>query len=172
MIPIIEYGEYTYGIPRINGEGTLKVGKFCSIAEDVKFVLWGHHTNFFTTYPLGHTSQTLDCPRFESHPIRGEITIGNDVWIGDGATIMYGVKIGNGSIISARSYITKDVKPYSVVGGNPAQFLYTRFNQEIVKLLQDLKWWDLPYEIIRENSSVLMSNDYSKLLEFYNKIKN
>lgn len=174
MQPIIKYGEHTYGIPRINGEGTLNVGKFCSIAEDVKIVLWGHHTNRFTTYPFGHTSSTLDCqkycPKFE-HPIRGEVIIGNDVWIGDGARICYGVKIGDGAIIASGAHVTKNVKPYTVVGGNPAEFLYSRFDKKIVDLLLKLKWWDLPYETIIENSHILTSNNYDELLEFYNKTR-
>jgi len=167
---IIEYGDYTYGIPKVIGEGELRIGKYCSIAEDVKFILWGHHTEFFSTYPLGHTSQTLDCQKFD-HPIKGKTTVGNDVWIGVGAIIPYGITIGDGAIISAGSYVTKNVKPYTVVGGNPAEFLYTRFDKKIVDLLMNLKWWDLPYEIVKENSPILMSNDYDKLMNFYNKMK-
>lgn len=167
---IVEYGPYTYGILKINGEGILKIGKFCSIAENNTAILWGHHTNRFTTFPFGHTSDTSDCPLFDEHPIRGEIIIGNDVWIGANSTIKYGVKIGDGAIIAACSYVQKNVKPYTVVGGNPANFLYTRFDEKTISLLLKLKWWDLPYETIKENSTIITSNNYDDLLKFYEKI--
>jgi len=167
-----KYGDYTYGVPKIIGDGTLEIGKFCSIAENVSFILSGHHTNRFTTYPFGHSSHTIDCPKFEEHPIKGNIIVGNDVWIGYGAIISYGVKIGDGSIIAAGSLVTKNVKPYSVVGGNPSEFLYTRFNKKIIDILLELKWWDLPYDIIKKNSHILTSNNYDEILKFYNTTKN
>ena len=173
MQPIIEYGEHTYGIAKINGEGTLKVGKFCSIADNVTMILWGHHTDRFSTYPFGHTSSTLDCqsycPDF-NHPLRGSITVGNDVWIGANVTIKYGVTIGDGSVIAAGSYVQRNVKPYTIVGGNPAEFICTRFDKKIVDLLLKLKWWNLPYETIRENSHILTSNNYDELLDFYERV--
>jgi len=165
-----EYGDYSYGVPRTNGEGILKIGKFCSIAEDVKFILWGHKTNLFSTYPFGHTAETKDMFPVNDHLVRGKITVGNDVWIGDGATIAYGVTIGDGAIISAKSYVTKNVKPYTVVGGNPAEFLFTRFSKDVVDILLKLKWWDLPHEVIKNNIHVMTSNNKDELLNFYNKL--
>jgi len=67
-----EYGDYSYGVPRTNGEGILKIGKFCSIAEDVKFILWGHKTNLFSTYPFGHTAETKDMFPVNDHLVRGK----------------------------------------------------------------------------------------------------
>jgi len=167
-----EYGAYTYGVPKVVGIGALKIGKFCSIAEDVKFILDKHHTDRFSTYPFGHSSHTKGWKKFEEHPISGDIIVGNDVWIGYGATILSGVIIGDGAVISANSLVYKNVKSYSVVGGNPLQFLYKRFNEKTINLLEDLKWWDLPYNIIDDNSHILTSNNFNDLLEFYKKIKN
>ncbi len=162
-----EYGDYTYGVPKTNGEGELKIGKFCSIAEDVKFILWGHKINLFSTYPFGHTEQTKDMSPSNDHLVKGKIVVGNDVWIGDGATITYGVTIGDGAVISAKSYVTKNVKPYTVVGGNPAEFLFTRFSKDVVDILLKLKWWDLPHDVIKNNINIMTSNNVEELKAFY-----
>ncbi len=81
----------------------------------------------------------------------GEIIIGNDVWIGDGAVIMNGITIGNGAIIAARAVVTKDVKAYSIVGGIPAKIIKMRFDENIINKLQEIRWWDWDEEKLEKN---------------------
>ena len=98
-------------------------------------------------------------------PIKGDTVIQNDVWIGYNSLIMPGIKIGNGSIIASNSVVVKDVEPYSIVGGNPAKLIRKRFDNEIIDLLESIKWWDWPIEKITTNLEILTSNDVSKLRE-------
>ena len=101
----------------------------------------------------------------EELPIKGDTVIQNDVWIGYNSLIMPGIKIGNGSIIASNSVVIKDVEPYSIVGGNPAKLIRKRFDNEIIDLLESIKWWDWPIEKITTNLEILTSNDVSKLRE-------
>ena len=87
----------------------------------------------------------------KSYPTKGDTTVGNDVWIGYGATIMPGVTIGDGAIIAAKSVVVKDVEPYTIVGGNPAMEIKKRFSESKIKELLELQWWDWPIEKITEN---------------------
>lgn len=166
-------GAYTYGVENISirqwGEGaSLKIGKFCSIAADVTVFLGGNHrTDWITTFPFGHVFQSeLGAFGFEGHPsTRGDVEIGNDVWIGEGVTIMSGVKIGDGAVLAANSTVVRHVMPYRIVGGNPAQVIKTRFADETVEALLNLKWWDLRPEKIREIAPLLCSAPTRNLLE-------
>ena len=152
-------GEHTYGENHISyyqwGEGSnVKFGKFCSIAENVKIFLGGtHRTDWVTTYPI-HSK--LGCGN-NNNSTNGDVIVGNDVYICHGVTIMSGVTIGDGAIIAANSHVVKNVEPYSIVGGNPAQFIKYRFDKEVINLLLELKWWDLPLDIIKNNSEFLCS---------------
>ena len=101
----------------------------------------------------------------EELPIKGDTVIQNDVWIGYNSLIMPGIKIGNGSIIASNSVVVKDVEPYSIVGGNPAKLIRKRFDNEIIDLLESIKWWDWPIEKVTTNLEILTSNDVSKLRE-------
>jgi serine acetyltransferase len=104
------------------------------------------------------------------HPAtRGDVIIGNDVWIGDNVTIMSGSHIGDGAVISANTAVSCKIKPYSVVGGNPAQFLFYRFNKEIREKLLELKWWNFTDEQINEISPILCSNDFNLLFKICEK---
>ena len=96
-------------------------------------------------------------------PFKGDIVIGNDVWIGRESIIMPGGKIGDGAIIAAYSVVTKDVEPYSVVGGNPARFIKKRFNDELIELLLEFKWWDLPPEKLVAVLPLLYDFDLEKV---------
>jgi len=170
----LDIGEYTYGIPRvIKPTGMkLKIGKFCSIAGEVTILLGGNHSiDWVSTYPFSSFPQ--DWPGVHPpHYVRGEdpdldrqfeVTIGNDVWIGWGAHIMPGVTIGDGAVIGARSVVTKDVEPYSIVAGNPARLKRKRFDEETIRKLLEIKWWDWPVEKIRENLGIMRSTHISKL---------
>ena len=99
----------------------------------------------------------------KSYPIKGDIVIGNDVWIGHNATIMAGVKIGDGAIIATNSTVVKDVEPYAIVGGNPASEIKKRFQKSIIEKLLELKWWDWDIEKITQNIQNLTDNKIENL---------
>ncbi|MFK7049973.1 Virginiamycin A acetyltransferase [Flavobacterium columnare] len=144
----------------------LIIGKFCMIASGVKFIMNGanHLTEAISAYPFaifGHDWQ--HAMEGKSYPTKGDTIIGNDVWIGHNATIMAGVKIGDGAIIATNATVTKDVPPYSIVGGNPSQLIRKRFSEEKIQELLHLAWWDWDIEKITANVQLLTSNNIEKL---------
>lgn len=145
----------------------LIIGKFCSIASGAKFLFNGgnHKSNSFVNYPFSifNTLWEHDLPVNSSWDYKGDIEIGHDVWIGYEAIIMAGVRIGNGARIATRAIVTKDVQPYQVVGGTPAKLIKERFDPEVRNLLEELQWWDLPEEKIKNSLSVLMNGDTEDL---------
>lgn len=145
----------------------LIIGKFCAIARDVKFIMNGanHKMDAFTTYPFSIFSNGWEkvMPSMDELPYKGDTVIQNDVWIGYDATIMPGIQIGNGSIIASKSVVVRDVEPYSIVGGNPAKLIRRRFRDEVIDLLQELRWWDWPIEKITDHLPILTSNDLTQL---------
>lgn len=166
-------GKYTYGNPSIIGDGNVSIGKYCSIGDNVRIITWGHHIDWISTYPfpVPLNNNWTEIARENGHPIKKDIIIGNDVWIGDSAIISYGVTIGDGAVISAGSFVTRNVKPYSVVGGNPAERLFFRFEKEFIDLLLELKWWDLPDEEIKELIPILCSKNFDLLKEYKTNFK-
>lgn len=158
-------GRYTYGMPDIhwsNPNAKLIIGSFCSIAAGVKVYLGGNHrTDWITTYPFGHIHQGI-FNRFNGtgHPAsKGYVNIGNDVWIGEYATIMSGVSIGDGAVIANNSHVVKDVEPYSIVGGNPAKHIRFRFSPTQIESLLRIKWWDWDDAKINDNVENLCSDN-------------
>lgn len=146
----------------------LIIGKFCSIASGTKFIMGSanHRLGSVTTYPFnvfGGSWQENTPDHMSQLPFKGDIVIGNDVWIGRESIIMPGVKIGAGAIIAAYSVVTKDVEPYSVVGGNPARFIKKRFNDELIELLLEFKWWDLSPEKLVTVLPLLCDFDLEKV---------
>jgi len=144
-------GKFTYGVGNIKlinhlNSPPLKIGRFCSIAGNVKIFTGNYHrTDWMTTYPFGTLHQDFfgnEIPTGFPHS-NGDVTIGNDVWIGHSATIMSGVIIGDGAVIAANSHVIKNVVPYEIVGGNPAGHIKFRFPQAIVEKLLLIKWWEL-----------------------------
>lgn len=139
----------------------LIIGKFCMIASDVTFIMNGgnHLTEATTAYPFaifgGAWQKAMDG---KSYPSKGDTVIGNDVWIGHGATIMPGVTIGDGAIIASKSVVTKDVAPYAIVGGNPAKLIKRRFSKHIINKLLQLKWWHWDIEKITQHTDKLTSH--------------
>ena len=180
--PNIIIGDYTYYDDPENPErfennvlyhydfigDKLIIGKFCAIATGVKFIMNGanHKMNALTTYPFGIFGSGWEAgqPALTDLPIKGDTFVGNDVWIGYESVVMPGVKIGDGAIIAAKSVITTDVPPYTIVGGNPAKIIKQRFDDQIVTKLLAIKWWDWSVEKITHNISFLVSNDIEKLL--------
>lgn len=178
--PNIRVGDYTYYDDFENVENFEKnvkylfdfvgdkliIGKFCTIASDVTFIMNGanHLADGASCYPFaifGNDWQhAMDNKRY---PFKGDTVVGNDVWIGYRAIIMPGIKIGDGSIIATNSTVTKDVEPYSIVGGNPAKEIRKRFSPDAIASLLELKWWDWPIEKITRNVHRLTSNDIKEL---------
>lgn len=146
----------------------LIIGKFCSIASGTKSIMGSanHRLGSVTTYPFnvfGGSWQENTPDHMSQLPFKGDTVIGNDVWIGRESIIMPGVKIGDGAIIAAYSVVTKDVEPYSVVGGNPARFIKKRFNDELIELLLEFKWWDLSPEKLVTVLPLLCDFDLEKV---------
>ena len=178
--PNIEVGDYTYYDDFedvANFEKNVKyhfefvgdkliIGKFCMIASGVTFIMNGanHLTDAVTTYPFAIFRYGWEgAMEGKSYPTKGNIIIGNDVWIGYNATIMAGVKVGDGAIIGTNSTVTKDVEPYSIVRGNPANEIRKRFDPEQIKTLLDLKWWDWSIDKITANLHNLTGNNIDAL---------
>lgn len=138
----------------------LIIGKFCQIATGVRFIMnGGNHTlKGFSTFPFKAFGQEWKDVPLESD-LKGDTVIGNDVWIGNSVTIMPGVKIGDGAIIATNTVVTKDVEPYSIVGGNPAKLIRKRFDDDIIQKLLTLKWWDWPVEKITQHADKIVSGN-------------
>jgi acetyltransferase-like isoleucine patch superfamily enzyme len=168
---LAEIGEHTYGRPLVLwwGENArLRIGRYCSIADNVVIFLGGNHrVDWVTTYPFSAIRDVWpEAAHIQGHPAtRGDVVIGSDVWLGRGCNIMSGVTIGHGAVIGAGAIVTRDVPPYTIVAGNPARNIRTRFSPEIVNRLLASEWWNWPQERIRRAIPHLMSGDVSQLLK-------
>lgn len=165
---LFEQNNVLYHYP-INHE-RLVIGKFCSIACGVKFLFnSANHTLKSLssyTFPLFYEDWGLEKSNVATAwDNKGDIVIGNDVWIGYEAVIMAGVHIGNGAIIAARAVVAKDVPPYTIVGGVPARPIRKRFDEETIRKLETLSWWDWSAENIRQCLPRLVRGDVDGLLK-------
>lgn len=125
----------------------LIIGKFCQIAAGVNFIMNGanHQMNCASTFPFyifEGWKEYADAPNNSDMPFKGDTIVGNDVWIGQNATIMPGVHIGDGAIIGLNSTVGNDIEPYTISVGNPARVTRKRFDDELISLMLELKWWD------------------------------
>ena len=148
----------------------LTIGKFCSIACGAKFVFncVNHTLKSLSTYTFPLFFEEWNLPKSEvatAWDNKGDIVIGNDVWIGYDAVIMAGVRIGDGAIIGTRAVVTKDVEPYSIGGGVPAKEIRKRFAPDVVAKLLELKWWNWPSEKIKNNIAAIQSGNIEELLK-------
>ena len=182
--PNIEVGDYTiyndfvhdpcdfeknnvlYHYP-VNGD-RLMIGKFCSIACGAKFLFTSgnHSLKSLSDYafPIFFDEWGLDAKNIrDAWDNKGDTVIGNDVWIGYEAVIMSGVTVGAGAIIGARAVVTKDVPPYTIVGGVPAKPIRRRFDDATVDKLETLRWWDWDHEKIKRNTPAIQSGDIAEL---------
>ncbi len=183
--PNIIIGDYTYYDDPVDPTGFEKnnvlfhcpefgdkliIGKFCSIACGTQFIMntANHRISSVTAYPFsvfGGAWEENAPPHLSQLPRKGDTVVGNDVWFGRECVVMPGVHIGDGAIVAARSVVTKDVEPYSVVGGNPARLIKKRFSQELIDLLLQWKWWDLEPEQLVEALPLLCSPDLERVRE-------
>ena len=182
--PSITVGEYTMyndfvndpvGFERNNvlyhypiNRDRLIIGKFCSIACGAKFLFnsANHTLSSLSTYPFPLFFEEWGLEKRNvaaSWDNKGDIVIGNDVWIGYEAVIMAGVTIGDGAIIGARAVVTKDVPPYTVAGGIPAKPIKKRYPEETIAALSELKWWDWPEERIAQNLHAIQAGKLNEL---------
>jgi len=179
--PNIIVGDYTYYDDFENVENFEKnvkyhfdfvgdkliIGKFSMIASDVKFIMNGanHLSNAISSYPFAIFGNGLEnAMENKTYPHKGDIVIGNDVWIGYNATIMAGVTIGDGAIVATNSTVIRDVEPYSIVGGNPAKEIKKRFDDETIATLLDIKWWDWDIEKITRHTQNLTGVSVNNLI--------
>jgi acetyltransferase-like isoleucine patch superfamily enzyme len=166
-----EIGDHTYGHPTalLWGEPSrLFIGKYCSIGGKVSIFLGGNHrVDWVSTYPFSKLPRVWPEARgIKGHPqSNGDVRIGNDVWIGMGASILSGVKVGDGAVIGAYSLVTRDVPAYAIVGGNPAKLIRYRFPPNIVDRLLETAWWNLPEETVRRVIPFLLQSDAESFLE-------
>lgn len=167
--PRYTVGVGTYGIPEVfefGDDTVLRIGSYTSIAAGVRVLLGGEHrTDWLTTYPFPAMMKGLEDIK-DYAPSKGDVVIGSDCWICAGAMILSGVTIGHGSIVAAGAVVTRDVAPFSVVGGNPCKFIRWRFDEEVRLLLLDAAWWDWPMDEVKAIARTLSSDDLPALLEY------
>lgn len=179
--PNITVGDYTYFDDRRWGpenfetynvlynydfsKSKLIIGKFCAIAAETRFIMTGNHKlDTISTYPFPIFGQGWEAAfSIEDFPMKGDIEIGHDVWLGYDSMVLSGVKIGHGAIIGARSVVAKDVPPYCTVVGNPGRVVKQRFDDATIERLLKLAWWDWPIEKIVKHLKLICSADVDAL---------
>lgn len=144
----------------------LLIGKFCMIASDVQFIMNGgnHMTDCISAYPFAVFGNGWEgAMEGKKYPTKGNTIVGNDVWIGHHAVIMPGSQVGDGAMIGSYSVVTKNVEPYSIVGGNPAKPIRKRYDDDVIQKLLNICWWDWPVDKISRNLKFLTGNDIASL---------
>jgi virginiamycin A acetyltransferase len=146
----------------------LIIGKFCAIARGIEFVMNGanHRMDCVTTYPfyvMGGDWGSAIAPVKDELPLKGDTVVGNDVWIGQNVTIMPGIHIGDGAIIGTNSVVASDIPPYAIAVGNPCHVVKMRFDNELIELLLQFKWWDKNIEEIEALMPILACKDMEKV---------
>jgi len=151
----------------------LVIGSFCSIGSGAAFIMagnQGHRYDWVSSFPFYFMNEV---PHFanaaNAFAPAGDTVIGNDVWIGTEAIVMPGVKIGHGAVIGTRALVTKDVEPYTIVGGNPAKPIRKRFSDEDIALLLEMAWWDWPDDMLQAAMPLMTSTDIAGLYAFWEK---
>jgi virginiamycin A acetyltransferase len=172
--PNFEIGNWSYGVPKVitwGNKSKLKIGQFCAISQEVVILLDAdHHPEWVSTYTFNGIWP--ECIA-QGHPgSKGDIIIGNDVWIGYQALILSGVTIGDGAVIGARSVVTKDVPPYAIVAGCPARVIRYRFPQPIIDKLLAIKWWNWPLNQIYHFTPFLTSGYIAEFIDLAEKAGN
>ena len=183
--PNIQVGDYTYYDDPVDPTAfernnvlfnwpefgdRLIIGKFCAIASGVRFVMGSanHRMCSISTYPFhvfGGAWEAHTPPHLSQLPFKGDTVVGNDVWLGRESVVLPGIHIGDGAIVAASSVVTRDVPPYTLVGGNPAREIRKRFDPELTELLLELRWWDLEPEQLDDFLPTLCSGDLDAVRE-------
>lgn len=146
-----------------------EIGKYCSIADHCRIGMSGHSLNYLSTSPIftetvnGLQEVWIEKDVFEHKSAEERVYIGNDVWVGSHALINGGVHVGNGACIAAGAVVVKDVPPYAIVGGVPAKVIRYRFCPEVIERLEEIKWWDLPEDKIKEHLSIFQKENPTAL---------
>lgn len=166
--PRVTVGRFTYGQPQLklwDASERIVIGAFCSIADEVTILGGGEHKlEWVTTYPLRIALGDALAGR-DGHPAtKGPTVIGNDVWLGHGATILSGVRIGDGAAVGAGAVVASDVAPYQVVAGNPARVVRSRFPAAQAEALLAIAWWEWPLEKIRDEVGGLCGDDVATFI--------
>lgn len=167
---LLVVGVHTYGTQHLTihnykgSEAKVIIGKFCSLAPNILVITGGiHPVDWKSTFPF-RIKWDMEGKYMDGMPsTKGDVIIGNDVWLGTNVTILSGVHIGDGAIVASGAVVTKDVAPYSVVGGNPARKIKQRFDEDKIDELLAMKWWDWPEEKIKSNIEFLNSPFKSEL---------
>lgn len=166
-----EIGRYSWGHLSVNNRAAgcvLRIGRFCSLAYGTQVILGGEHrTDFVSTYRFG-TYPPFDewfDPPTDSAVGRGDVTIGNDVWVGHEATILSGVSLGDGVVVGARSVVRQDAPPYAIVVGNPGRVAGFRFAPEQIEALLRIRWWDWDEPRITAALPLMMSDDVQAFID-------
>jgi acetyltransferase-like isoleucine patch superfamily enzyme len=164
-------GDYTYGHENIDfqiykgSECKVEIGKFCSIGPNAKIILGGiHPPNWVSLYPFRINFKIEGAYTDGMPSTNGNIVIGNDVWIGTDVTILSGITIGNGAIIATGSLVTKNVEPYTIVGGVPCKLIKKRFSDEVIAKLEKISWWNWDEEKIMDNIHLFSSSDVEEFI--------
>ncbi|WP_293676296.1 CatB-related O-acetyltransferase [uncultured Phenylobacterium sp.] len=168
---LAEVGAHSYGAPviRYPRRGLRFVcGRYCSFGGEVQVFLGGNHRHdWVTTYPFPAFNWPNAAGIGGYHVGRGNVVVGNDVWIGWRACLSSGVTVGDGAVIATLAQVTKDVPPYAIVGGNPARITSYRFDEETIAALTAIRWWDWPEAKVNEAVPMLMSGDIQAFIEKY-----
>ena len=148
----------------------LIIGKFCQIGNNVEFIMNGanHQMNAVSTFPfyvMDGWNKIAKVPELNELPYKGDTIVGNDVWIGENVTFLPGVHIGNGAIIGANSVVAKDIPAYSICAGNPCVLKKYRFDDELISLLEKIRWWDKGVEEIKQLIPLLSNSDIDYVKE-------
>ena len=164
-----ELGDYSYLGPRcMVGDAT--IGKFCAIAAEVRIGAPNHpmdrpSMHRFSYCPEYYSADAVRDDAFFDRRKQDRAVIGNDVWIGHGVIVLPGVKVGDGAVLAAGAVVTKDVPPYTIVGGVPAKIIRERFSQPIAEQLAAIAWWDWPFETIMARLADFQSSDIEAFCE-------
>ena len=174
-------GKWSYGNPKIyrwNWKNKIFIGNFCSLGPEIKIIIGGNHrTDWVSTSPLPADTFNFNDTFLNAQKIKnfnyskGDLHIENDVWIGAFSIIFSGVRLGNGSVVAAGSVVTKDVEPYTVVGGNPAKFIKKRFTSKQINFLNSSKWWELEDKKIDLLSKYLLNENVDLFIKKLNDLK-
>ncbi|KXX65853.1 type B chloramphenicol O-acetyltransferase [Marichromatium gracile] len=184
--PNIEVGEYSYYSgyyhhhsfeecvryldPDRDDVDRLIIGRFCSIGSGAVFMMagnQGHRSDWISTHPFFYRDDTPFAGALDGYVPAGDTVIGNDVWIGSEAMLMPGVRVGDGAIVASRALVSRDVPPYTVVGGNPARPIRVRFTAEEIELLLEIAWWDWEPEQLEAAMPLLCAQNVAALHRFW-----